>query len=98
MRVATAAAFLAGAAVALGGAVGATWLTASAPEPAMTENDVQGIVQAYLGENPDIVVDAIRAYQVREQQREEQDRKQAIGRWEEHTSELQSPMRRSYAA
>ena len=73
MRVVTAADCLAGAVVALGGAVGATWLMAplpAQPEPTLSEADVRGIVQAYLTEKPDVVIDAIRAFQAREDKRE----------------------------
>lgn len=83
MRVATAAAFLAGAVLALGGAVGTTFLTPEPPppEPAaprVTEADVRGIVQAFLAEKPDLVIDAIRTYQAREEKREADQRNAAI--------------------
>lgn len=87
MRVVTAAAFLAGAVVALGGAVGATWLMApppAQPEPTLSEADVRGIVQAYLTEKPDVVIDAIRAFQAREDKREAEQRNATIASmWDE---------------
>lgn len=76
--------------MALGGAVGATWLTTTTtpePEPAppaLTEADVRGIVQAYLTEKPDLVIDAIRAFQAREDKREAEAQNATIASmWEE---------------
>ena len=87
MRVVTAVAFLGGAVVALGGAVGATWLMTPPAEPtppALTEADVRGIVQAYLAEKPDLVIDAIRAFQAREEKLEAEKRNESISAmWDE---------------
>lgn len=87
MRVVTAVAFLGGAVVALGGAVGATWLMTPAAEstpPALTEADVRGIVRAHLAENPDLVIDAIRAFQAREEKLEAEKRNESISAmWDE---------------
>lgn len=84
MRVATAVAFVAGAAAALGGAYGVHQITSTEPQPGLTEADVQGVVKNWLAENPEAVVDAIRTYQAQQEERQAADREQAIAdRWDE---------------
>ncbi|MFN4088624.1 MAG: DsbA family protein [Alphaproteobacteria bacterium] len=80
MRVVSAAAFLAGAVLALGGAVGAGWLTdrSASEEPRLTAAEVQTIVRTYLEDRPEAVIDAIRAYQARQEKREADERGRAV--------------------
>ncbi len=89
MRVATLAAFAAGAAVALG----AAWvMQRQAPAP-LQAGDVQTIVAAYLRENPDAIVEALRAYQAQaeEAQRDEQ-RKAVAEHWEDLALRADDPV------
>ena len=46
--------------------------TINAKESAMTKAEVQDIVKEYLSENPEIVIQAIKTYQMQEQERQQQ--------------------------
>lgn len=63
-----------GAAIALGGA----WLMRPAPQPALSPAEVEAAVADTLRERPELVVDAIRAYQAREQRLEQEQQQAAV--------------------
>lgn len=65
---------LIGAALALGGA----WLMRPAPTPTLTAGEVEALVADTMRARPELVVEAIRSYQAREQERERAEQTAAL--------------------
>jgi len=73
MRLATIAAFLVGVAATLI----AAWHFRPAP-PTLSEEDVEVVVARYLKDNPGTVIDAIKAFQAREEEQAKEDERQLV--------------------
>jgi protein-disulfide isomerase len=73
MRTATIVAFLLGAGIALTG----SWYFRPAA-PAVSTEQIEGVVARYLDNNPEAVVDAIRAFQAKEEKQAREDERQLV--------------------
>jgi protein-disulfide isomerase len=73
MRPATTIAFILGAGIALAG----SWYFRPAP-PSVSTEEIEGVVARYIDSNPESIVDAIKAFQAKEEKRARDDERQLV--------------------